>query len=214
MVKGGDVWLAVGDEGTILESTDGIHWFAVTTGVGARLRGAAWDGEAFVVVGSDQESGRAVVMASPEGRHWTEFAVEAPHLRDVVAVGQTLVAVGDDRALMTASCLGTLAVIDPQVEVVPVGEQDLLSLTVDQPVETDAIVSLEPSAEGVVECPSSVTIPMGYDSVEIPVRAVGFGSVWVAASLPNGLGGGVTRARVEVVPVGLGTRRPTGRRTP
>ena len=214
VAEGDGIWLAVGDEGTILESTDGIHWFAVTTGIGARLRGAAWDGEAFVVVGSDLESGRAVVLASPDGRHWTEFPVEAPGLRDVIAAGQGLVAVGDDRALIAAGCVGTVASLDPQVRFVPFGETRFFTLAVNRHVESDAIVVLEHSVEGVVESPSSVVIPRGYASVEIPVRGLGFGTAWVTAILPDGLGGGATHARIEVVPAGLGARRPTGRMTP
>ena len=94
------------------------------------------------------------------------------------------------------------------------GEQTQLTLTLDQPVDTDVTVVVELSAGGVVDCPSAVTIPEGLDRVGSPVLALGFGTVQVTAILPDGLGAGATSAQIEVVPAGLGTRRPSGRRSP
>ncbi len=214
VAKGGDVWLGVGEEGTILESTDGIHWFEVITGLRARLRGVAWNGQVFAVVGSDEDSSRAVVMVSPDGRHWTNFPVEAPHLRNVVAAGETFVAVGDDRALVVSSCIGTLAALDPQVVFLPLGESRALTLTLDQPVAADRVMMIDLSAEGVVDCPAEVVVSDGSESVEIPLRALEVGEAWITVTLPDRLGGGAARARVEVVPAGPATRRPSGRRSP
>ena len=49
---GGGLWLAVGSNGVVLTSPDGVNWTSQTSGTTQGLRGAAYGSARFVVVGS------------------------------------------------------------------------------------------------------------------------------------------------------------------
>lgn len=48
----GSQWLAVGSNGTVLSSTDGITWTAQTSGTTNILKSVSWNGSQWLVVGT------------------------------------------------------------------------------------------------------------------------------------------------------------------
>ena len=114
----GDGFVAVGVVGTAQQpsaavawtSTDGRTWsrvddpsFAGTVAVAV----AATPFGGLVAVGSDVDRREAVAWTSPDGRHWTKAPGEASRrhsggyvwMTDVVAIGDTVVAVGEYQGL-------------------------------------------------------------------------------------------------------------------
>jgi len=214
-----EVAVAVGSDGTILATNDRHYWFAPLTGVTADLRGVAWNGRHFAAVGFSPGlgagSGAAVVLVSPDGTHWTSFPIDAPALLSVSGHGEDgFVAVGENRALLEASCTGTLAALDPQLRVARVGAPSELMVSLDEVFEVDVDVELVSSNPAVASVPVRVTVPRGSAGVAIPVDPRAIGSAWVTATLPNGLGAGSTAALVEVGPSTVPPRRPGGRLMP
>lgn len=219
VAAGDEVSVAVGDDGTILATSDRRYWFAPLTGVSAELRGVAWNGRHFAAVGFDPGAGdaaaAAVVLASADGLHWSSFPIEAPALLSIAGNGEDgFVAAGEDRALLEASCVGTLATLDPQLRVARVGVPAELELSLEEDFEVEVDVDLASSNPAVVSVPAQVTVPRGSDSVAVPLEARALGSAWIVATLPDGLGAGSTAALVEVGPSSVTPRRPGGRLVP
>ena len=48
---GNGVWVAVGEKGTVVTSTDGIEWWTTHTGADYGLRNVVWGNGLFVAVG-------------------------------------------------------------------------------------------------------------------------------------------------------------------
>jgi len=209
--------VAVGRDGAVLLSSEGVHWFAVPIGIDADLQGVAWNGSSFAAVGFEDGPGgveRGVILVSRDGTHWTRFPVDGPALRDVIGIDEGFMAVGDQRALLGAPCVGTLLSLDPPLYRARFGAPGELVLTLDEVTEVEVKVTLESSTGGVVSLPVEVRVPRGSDSVAIPVHAIGPGTTWVTAVLPDGIGGGRTSARVETVPFDPAPRRPSDRHSP
>lgn len=85
-------YIAVGDQGTILRSPDGVAWTLSTSGVTVALNDVAHGGGYFVAVG---QAGK--ILRSPNGVDWTPAS--SPSTRDLLAVvhhGSRFVAVGGD----------------------------------------------------------------------------------------------------------------------
>jgi len=214
-----EVAVAVGSGGAILTTNDRRYWFAPITGATAELRGVAWNGRHFAAVGFSPGlgpgSGAAVVLASADGTHWTSFPIDAPALLSVAGRGESsFVAVGENRALLETSCIGTLAALDPQLLAARVGVPAELVVSLEQIFEVDVEVELVSSNPAVASVPAEVTLPRGSAGVAVPVEARAIGSAWVTATLPNGLGAGSTKALVQVGPSTVTPRRPGGRLVP
>ena len=62
-------FIAVGQNGTILASTDGINWISRTSGTSVALRDIVYGNNLFVVVGSGSPSG--CILTSSDGENWT-----------------------------------------------------------------------------------------------------------------------------------------------
>jgi hypothetical protein len=62
----GTVWVAVGDDGSLLSSPDGITWTLRTAATGSHLHRVVWAGSFFVAVGAS-----GTVLTSPDGVAWT-----------------------------------------------------------------------------------------------------------------------------------------------
>jgi photosystem II stability/assembly factor-like uncharacterized protein len=219
VAAGDEVAVAVGSDGTILATNDRRYWFAPITGANAELRGVAFNGRHFAAVGFSPGlgpgSGAAVVLVSPDAAHWTSFPIDAPALLNVAGHGDTgFIAVGENRALLEASCVGTLAALDPQLRAARVGVATELVLSLEQVFEVDVDVDLVSSNPAVVSVPAEVTVPRGSAGVAVPIEARALGNAWVVATLPNGLGAGSTAALVEVGPSSVTPRRPGGRLVP
>ncbi|TVR52258.1 MAG: DUF2341 domain-containing protein, partial [Puniceicoccaceae bacterium] len=66
----GQGFIAVGDEGTILVSSDGSSWTTAASGTGQALRAVATNGSKYVAVGGDYLEG--IVLESADGQTWTD----------------------------------------------------------------------------------------------------------------------------------------------
>ena len=94
--------VAVGDNGSIYTSADGVSWTNVPAGFGNWLTGVACDGARFVAVG---ESG--FIATSPDGMVWkTVKSKTTKNLNWVAWQGNQFMAVGDN-GLTLASADGT-----------------------------------------------------------------------------------------------------------
>jgi hypothetical protein len=114
----GDGFVAVGVAGTAQQpsaavawtSPDGTTWTRVDDpsfagGVAVAITVAPFGG--LVAVGSDLDRREAIAWTSPDGRHWTRAPSEPSRqwpggfawMTDVVAIGNTVIAIGDDQGL-------------------------------------------------------------------------------------------------------------------
>lgn len=106
---GKDMFVAVGDNGTILTSASGVRWTARVSGTGNNLRGVAFGRPAgqeedgvFVVVGDG-----GTVLTSTDGVTWTSRHSSGPHLNGVTfgvteAGNRLFVAVGHGGTVLTS----------------------------------------------------------------------------------------------------------------
>jgi hypothetical protein len=95
IVWSGTSFVAVGANGTVLTSPDGITWTSRTSGTTSYLTGIAWSGTQFVAVGYDTTSVAGIILSSPDGVTWTVQTSGALwYLRGVVWSGTQFVAVG------------------------------------------------------------------------------------------------------------------------
>ncbi|MEM7384223.1 MAG: hypothetical protein AAF514_04700 [Verrucomicrobiota bacterium] len=96
LVKSPDLYIAVGEGGTILRSEDANIWakgVADAQYSGTNLRGAVWDGRQFTVVGSS-----GTVLLTEDGLTWTTpEAVPGTyaHFEKIAWTGTRLIAVGE-----------------------------------------------------------------------------------------------------------------------
>ncbi|PQJ97192.1 InlB B-repeat-containing protein [Chromatium okenii] len=95
---GNGLFVAVGDTGVILNSTDGISWTTPTSVTGNMLNRVIWGGGQFVAVG---ESG--TVLTSTNGSSWQVRRSSGVDLNDVTWGGNQFVAVGDSGTILTSS---------------------------------------------------------------------------------------------------------------
>ena len=87
---GGGMWVVVGDDGTILTSSDGITWTSRTSGTTECLYGVAYGGGMWVVVGDG-----GTILTSTNGVNWTSRSSGvSQNLNDVAYGGGMWVAVG------------------------------------------------------------------------------------------------------------------------
>lgn len=79
LVSNGQIFVAVGDGGTIYTSSDGLTWIKRTSGTAVDLRSVAWNGSKFAALGYSysQTSGgyRNAVRISDNGTVWSEGAL-------------------------------------------------------------------------------------------------------------------------------------------
>ena len=89
--------IIVGNNGSILASLDGVVWHQQMHDVpGMRLRGVAWNGNLWVVIGNFYGSD-GVILTSPDGIHWTRQTDGVPdtNLRSVAWNGAQWIVVGN-----------------------------------------------------------------------------------------------------------------------
>lgn len=89
---GRDLFIAVGDGGSIVRSTNGAEWTISTSGVTVALNDVAYGAEMYVAVG---QAGK--ILHSDDGIEWS--ASSSPSTRDLYAVryhGTRFIAVGGD----------------------------------------------------------------------------------------------------------------------
>lgn len=69
---GNGKFVAVGDSGTVLSSTDGINWSLTTVSGSPNLRNVAWDGSAWIALGMSTRSFPDVIWTSADAVTWTQ----------------------------------------------------------------------------------------------------------------------------------------------
>ena len=73
----GGNYVAVGNAGRILRSTDSISWTPVSSGISQNLGGVAYGGGGFVAVGSAGTGGTVAVLTSSNGATWINTSAGA-----------------------------------------------------------------------------------------------------------------------------------------
>lgn len=72
VTSGGGLFVAVGEQGTILTSADGSNWVKQASGTTMRLRGVTYgDGRFIVVGGNAAPAATRIVLGSPDGTNWS-----------------------------------------------------------------------------------------------------------------------------------------------
>ena len=95
---GNGLFVAVGWNGAILTSPDGVNWTAWTSGTSSELKGVAHGNSLFVAVGKS-----GTILTSPDGVSWNQQTSETSSELKGVAYGNSLfVAVGDDGTILTS----------------------------------------------------------------------------------------------------------------
>ncbi len=93
---GDGVWFAVGEEATILTSTDQVKWEVVDVSFSIDLRGIAWGSGVFAAVGVD-----GAIIVKDHGSAWQEIGSGIVHNLEAIAYGPPgFVAVGDGGAIV------------------------------------------------------------------------------------------------------------------
>ncbi|MBN2041350.1 MAG: hypothetical protein JW864_15020 [Spirochaetes bacterium] len=92
-------YVAVGQEGVIMLSDNGLNWIRVESPVSSTLYGAAWNGRYFCAAGQD-----AAIVRSPDGINWTVVTTTstANTLSDIETFNGTFCAVGYDGVIITS----------------------------------------------------------------------------------------------------------------
>lgn len=70
---GSDLFVAVGDHGTIVTSVDGSSWTVRSSGTNNRLNGIAYGNGLYIAVGEN-----GIILTSPDGMTWTESFILQP----------------------------------------------------------------------------------------------------------------------------------------
>jgi len=83
VVFGNNLFVTVGDAGTILTSSDGYSaWQPQNSGVADKLSAACFDGTTFWAVGLDAAASKPMVLSSTNGSQWSK------HTLNIGAIGQ------------------------------------------------------------------------------------------------------------------------------
>lgn len=87
-------YVAVGDNGKIITSTDGINWITRNSGTSSTLYNISWLGNQYIAVGSGN-----TILTSPDGVNWTTrlTGVNGHDLYAVETNGSRFIAAGIDR---------------------------------------------------------------------------------------------------------------------
>ena len=93
------LYVSVGENGTILTSSDGTTWTSRTSGTGLSVLGVQYVNSTFVAVGRG-----GLILTSADGSTWTSRTTyTSTDLYDVTYRNGTFVAVGDSGTSVTSS---------------------------------------------------------------------------------------------------------------
>lgn len=103
VVWSGTQYVAVGDAGTIITSSDGKSWTQRTSGTNNGLRGIVWSGTKFVAVGA-----QGTILTSHDGNVWSaQNSGLSNNLTSVVWSGSQFVVTGESSSVSTDAPLLT-----------------------------------------------------------------------------------------------------------
>ncbi|MEX0324202.1 MAG: PKD domain-containing protein [Puniceicoccaceae bacterium] len=71
---GNGIYIAVGDDGTIIRSTNSTSWSPATSGTTEDLDSVAYGDGVFVIASSASGGGPAIVLTSADGLTWTDYS--------------------------------------------------------------------------------------------------------------------------------------------
>lgn len=102
-VFGNGRWVALGADGRLSCSTDGIKWNAACLPAESFLRGVAFGNGQFVAVGGSYSWGGSVILTSVNGRSWSLHTCPSRQvLHGVTYSGDEFIAVGAGGTILTA----------------------------------------------------------------------------------------------------------------
>ena len=97
-IASGSQFLAVGEAGAILTSSDKQNWTTQASGTSKNLQGVVWANSQYLVVG---EAG--TILTSPDGKNWTTQASgTSKNLKGVVWADYQFLAVGEAGTVLTS----------------------------------------------------------------------------------------------------------------
>jgi photosystem II stability/assembly factor-like uncharacterized protein len=104
----GGMYVAVGEDGVIVSSRDGMAWTEESRGRYRQLSDVIWDGKAFIAVGA-----KGLVLASEDGKSWDSLpSPTRKNLRKVIFTGEHYVVSGDSGVLLRSPRLAGLEIVD------------------------------------------------------------------------------------------------------
>ena len=86
---GNNMWIAAGDNGTIMTSSDGITWIIRPSGTTARLNSVIYDNNIWIITVQDN-----IVLTSADGISWARNSIGNGHLYSVAYGNNLWVGVG------------------------------------------------------------------------------------------------------------------------
>lgn len=95
----GGIYIAVGNDGVIITSSDGINWTNRTSGITDVIRGIAFGNSIYVVVGQ-----KGVILSSSDGISWTtRTSGSSNYLYGVSYLNEKFIAVGKSGTILTST---------------------------------------------------------------------------------------------------------------
>jgi hypothetical protein len=91
-------WIAVGNDGYIITSSDGIDWTQATVNLNATINSVAYGDDKFVAVGS-----QGSLWISDDGIDWTGQTISTADLNSVVFTGTKFIAIGQQGTMMESA---------------------------------------------------------------------------------------------------------------
>lgn len=108
LATSGTQWVAVGQQGAILSSSDTDNWISVDSGTAWTLQDVIWAGDRFIASGSG-----GVVLSSQDGVNWVSIpSNRTDSIRNLVWNGTTLFAIASNRYVISTNDFLTWNVSD------------------------------------------------------------------------------------------------------
>ncbi|HEY3644581.1 MAG TPA: IPT/TIG domain-containing protein [Gammaproteobacteria bacterium] len=104
VASSGSLFVAVGANGTVITSPDGITWTSRASHTGKVLAGVAWCTAQFIAVGD-----AGVIITSPDGITWTTQASGTTNFLNGVGCSGSLIAVGEGTTTANGEILTSAA---------------------------------------------------------------------------------------------------------
>jgi hypothetical protein len=173
----GQQYVAVGQGGAVVTSSDATTWTARSSGVASNLRSVAWSGAQYVAVGDDG-AGEAVILSSTDGASWTVqylagscqggSCARPAALKKVIWAGSQFIAVGQESVFGAGS--GTYGLILASPDGVTWTQRAASNLPLGSPPQQDFLM-------GGVAWSGSMLAAVGFGPTDAP-------SVWTS---PDGV---------------------------